>query len=61
MNNSELTNLFNVFLGRIGVDDEMILNFPTPTNGYWGYGGFTGTNPWTQAGRDAPFDKEVRA
>ena len=45
---------------RLGVDNEVILNFPTPSNGYWGYGGFTGTNPWTNGGHDAPFDKEVR-
>ncbi|KAK7485798.1 hypothetical protein BaRGS_00022979 [Batillaria attramentaria] len=43
----------------LGVDNDVILNFPTPSNGYWGYGSFSGTNPWTQGGKDAPFDKEM--
>nr|KAG5686025.1 hypothetical protein BaRGS_022632 [Batillaria attramentaria] len=44
---------------QLGVDNDVIMDQPTPREGYWNYGGFSGTNPWTRGGRDAPFDKEM--
>nr|ACO07358.1 beta-1-3 glucan recognition protein [Haliotis diversicolor supertexta] len=42
----------------ISVDGDVILNQPTPSNGYFSFGGFSGINPWAGHGKDAPFDQE---
>lgn len=42
---------------RVTVDDRQILYVGTPSNSYWGFGGFGGTNIWASGGRDAPFDQ----
>lgn len=44
---------------RVYVDDELVLNAPTPSNGYYGKGNFYGQNNiWANGGKDAPFDQE---
>ncbi|XP_064599317.1 beta-1,3-glucan-binding protein-like [Liolophura sinensis] len=43
---------------RTYVDDELVLDMPTPEEGYWKFGGFSGEDIWAKGGRDAPFDKE---
>jgi len=44
------------------VDGISVLDHPTPTEGYYSFGGFnpqTDPNPWTDGGINAPFDQEV--
>ena len=41
------------------VDGTQILHVPTPSNGFWNYGGFHGSNIWASGGRNAPFDHHV--
>ena len=41
------------------MDDEPVLTADTPQFGYWGLGGFSGNNLWSNGSRDAPFDREV--
>ncbi|XP_063442128.1 beta-1,3-glucan-binding protein-like [Mytilus trossulus] len=42
----------------LSVDDEPVLTADTPQYGYWGLGGFSGNNLWSNGSRDAPFDRE---
>ncbi|KAK7096011.1 beta-1,3-glucan-binding protein-like [Littorina saxatilis] len=42
---------------KIGVDGHTVFTSNTPSNGYWGHGGFHGNNLWQHGGHNAPFDK----
>ncbi|CAH1777177.1 unnamed protein product [Owenia fusiformis] len=37
---------------------NLVLNVPTPSEGYYNWGGCTGPNPWEGQGTDAPFNRE---
>jgi hypothetical protein len=45
----------------ISVDDELVLNVPTPENGFWEHGDFNlpdNSNPWISSpNKNAPFDR----
>ena len=47
------------FCCRISVDNHPVLTVNTPSNSFWGKGGFHGTNPWSSGGKNAPFDRAV--
>nr|AMN92714.1 endo-1,3-beta-D-glucanase [Azumapecten farreri] len=39
------------------VDNVEIMRINTPSQSFWGWGGFSGNNIWASGGRNAPFDK----
>lgn len=40
----------------ISVDETPILTVPTPATSFWEHGNFTGSNIWSNSGKNAPFD-----
>ena len=48
-----------IILFRCSVDDVPVMTVATPAEGFWNYGRFSGSNPWANGGKSAPFDQPV--
>ncbi|XP_048253234.1 beta-1,3-glucan-binding protein-like [Haliotis rufescens] len=44
---------------RMDVDNQPVLAWSTPSQGYWSYSNYGGNNLWGSGGRDAPFDGKM--
>ena len=47
------------YLFSIKVDSQVVLTVPTPHEGFWNHGHFSGRNVWSSGGKNAPFDRAV--
>lgn len=56
---AKITNLSQyLFMFRFLLDDDKIVKYSTPSQGYWRWGNLPGTSLWPTS--DAPFDQPVR-
>ncbi|XP_046556118.1 beta-1,3-glucan-binding protein-like [Haliotis rubra] len=44
---------------RMDIDNQPVMSWSTPSQGYWSYSHQTGTNVWSSGGKDAPFDGKM--
>ncbi|XP_046556127.1 beta-1,3-glucan-binding protein-like [Haliotis rubra] len=44
---------------RMDIDNQPVMSWSTPSQGYWSYSHQTGTNVWSRGGKDAPFDGKM--
>ncbi|XP_046361296.2 beta-1,3-glucan-binding protein-like [Haliotis rufescens] len=44
---------------RMDIDNQPVMAWTTPSQGYWSYSHQSGTNVWSQGGNDAPFDGKM--